>query len=151
MSMYTDILIDELDLATEGGYPLPVSDAASIGQDIKHAILESGYLTEMIAERNPQLRKALEQKVEMLAEDDQRIEPGTVVLQQLREPGQYMLIATTIHDGDFSVAFDTSTLFNPLYAEAASDRWPGVLDKTFGDWGEYYTEVFMPELWGNNG
>ena len=147
MSLYTDILIEDFDLATEGGYPLPVSNAASIGQDIKHMILESAYLTRMIAERNPQLRRSLEQKIELLAETDQRIVPGTVVLIEGLQTGDYTLQAETIHQGNFTTEFTSEALFNPITAEQSEDQWPGVQDKTFGDLGESFTEEFMPEVW----
>ena len=146
MTLYTDLLIDELDLATEGGYPLPVSNAASIGQDIKHAILESGYLTQMLAERNPVNRANWEQQIELLAEEDQRIIPGTVILDEGRA-GEYVLAAETIHQGNFTVELSTQTLFNPLYGEQSDDQWPGVQDKTFGDLGEAFTTIYMPTVW----
>lgn len=82
MTIYSDIKIpttDDLAL-DEHGQAAMVTDRDVIAQDLIHAIRESGYLTEMVAERNPERRRLLLQNIILLAEDDERIVPGTVTL-----------------------------------------------------------------------
>lgn len=60
-----------------GQQPDYCSDAYSIAQDVKHAIMESGLARELQAERNPALRADVLLQIEQTAESDARIIPGT--------------------------------------------------------------------------
>lgn len=74
-----------IDLLVQGGgvdfdagqQPVYTADLVSIAQDVKHAILESGLVRELQAERNPTLRNDVLTRIEMLIETDDRIEPGS--------------------------------------------------------------------------
>ena len=55
---YWDLRIVGNDIALDvGRQPLKLADRASIAQDIAHMIRERGYLTAMIAERDPRKRR----------------------------------------------------------------------------------------------
>lgn len=79
--LYIDLLIEGRDLVlNSGNEPTLCNNKVSIGQDIVHSILESGIATELIAERSPTLRGDILTRLELLIEEDDRIEPGTVVI-----------------------------------------------------------------------
>lgn len=79
--LYIDLLIDGRNFVLNpGNEPTLCNNSKSIGQDIVHAILESGLATELIAERSPTLRGDILTRLELLIESDERIEPGTVVI-----------------------------------------------------------------------
>lgn len=79
--LYIDLLIEGRNFVlNSGSEPELCNNKKSIGQDIVHSILESGLATELIAERSPTLRGDILTRLELLIEDDDRIEPGTVVI-----------------------------------------------------------------------
>ncbi|MEI9743579.1 DUF2590 family protein [Enterobacter ludwigii] len=84
MSHYTDLLITPAGDFTldSGNEPVICRDLDSIGQDIRHAIIESGLATQLVAERSPTLRDDLMTQIELLVEDDERLIPGTIVVNQ---------------------------------------------------------------------
>ncbi|GEM77351.1 DUF2590 family protein [Vibrio sagamiensis] len=75
---YIDLLVNDGGIDFDAGQqPIYTSDRNSIAQDIKHAIIESGLLREMQAERNRALRADVLTRIEMLVEQDKRIVPGS--------------------------------------------------------------------------
>lgn len=99
---YVDLLITNRDFTLNPGYePEVCGDRQSIGQDIIHAIYESGLMTDLIAERSPTLRADIFTKLEMLIEDDDRIVPGTVDLQE-ESPQRLWITASTYEFGPVS-------------------------------------------------
>ncbi|AUP76395.1 DUF2590 domain-containing protein [Enterobacter sp. EA-1] len=81
--LYVDLLIENRNFVLNTGRePVLCNNSQSIGQDIVHAILESGLATELIAERSPTLRGDILTRLELLIESDERIEPGTVVISE---------------------------------------------------------------------
>ncbi len=81
--LYIDLLIQNGDFSLNTGRePELCNNRQSIGQDVIHAIIESGLATELIAERSPVLRADLFTRIEMLIEDDERIVPGTVEISE---------------------------------------------------------------------
>ncbi len=82
MATYSDILIESDDLSVDENCQTKIiEDRSVILQDLIHAIRESGYLVEMIAERDDERQRLLQNKIIELAEDDPRIIPGTVVFE----------------------------------------------------------------------
>ncbi len=76
--LYVDLLVTEGGIDFDAGQqPTYTADRNSIAQDIKHAILESGLLRELQAERSRAIRADVLTRIEMLIESDERIEPGT--------------------------------------------------------------------------
>ncbi|WP_427195073.1 DUF2590 family protein [Morganella morganii] len=78
-SLYIDLLITGRDFTlNSGNEPVLCDNRVSIAQDCVHAIIESGLATQLVGERSPTLRADLRNQIEMLVEDDERIVPGTV-------------------------------------------------------------------------
>lgn len=78
-SFYIDLLITDRDFTlNSGNEPVLCDNRVSIAQDCVHAIIESGLATQLVGERSPTLRADLRNQIEMLVEDDERIVPGTV-------------------------------------------------------------------------
>lgn len=65
-------------MLNSGNEPTLCHNRISIGQDTKHAIIESGLVNELIAERSPVLRADIMMRMELLIESDDRLIPGTV-------------------------------------------------------------------------
>lgn len=104
MPQFIDLLIENNDLVLNiASEPQLISDRASIAQDIKHAIRESGLLVEMIGERHPEQRQRLIQELTLLVEDDERLIPGTIVFHE-SSPGRYFLMADTFDYGPVEVS-----------------------------------------------
>jgi len=100
---YQDLLIEDGDVALDAGRnPVLIQDRAVIAQDIKHAILESQLAVELIAERSPSLKADIRTKLELLVEEDVRLVPGTVRLEEPKE-GMIYIFAKTIDFGDLTV------------------------------------------------
>ena len=81
-----------------GQQPSYCSDLYSIAQDIKHAIMESGLLMELVAERSPVLREDVLIQIEQLTESDVRIVPGTATITE-SSIGDITLTAETYEYG----------------------------------------------------
>lgn len=96
---YFDLYIAADGIALDSfGLPLSVDARASIAQDIKHMIRESGYLVQMIAERNGQQIQRYMNLIEEMVENDLRIQPGTAEFQR-QDDETFLLTATTIKYG----------------------------------------------------
>lgn len=111
MSKWQDILITDRDITLDpAGIPVYVIQRPSITQDIVHMILESGLLIELIGERSRAKWTGNMTRIEMLVEDDQRIIPGTVVI-DWNNPEQMVLFAQSVM-GEVSVPL--SVPHNPV-------------------------------------
>ncbi|WHI45042.1 DUF2590 family protein [Microbulbifer sp. VAAF005] len=92
---YQDLLIVNNDIALDSlGVPMGISDRASVAQDIKHMIRESGLLVELVGERQSDKWALNLSRLENLVESDSRIEPGTARLS--RDEGEILVTATTV-------------------------------------------------------
>ena len=97
---YQDILIENGDVVLDAGRnPILIQDRAVIAQDIKHAIIESNLAVDLIAERSPSKKADIRTKLELLVEEDVRLVPGTVRLEEPTE-GTIYVFATTSDFGD---------------------------------------------------
>ncbi|EGQ9714869.1 DUF2590 family protein [Vibrio alginolyticus] len=97
---YQDILIENGDVVLDAGRnPILIQGRAVIAQDIKHAIIESNLAVDLIAERSPSKKADIRTKLELLVEEDVRLVPGTVRLEEPTE-GTIYVFATTIDFGD---------------------------------------------------
>ncbi|HEK0400936.1 TPA: DUF2590 family protein, partial [Proteus mirabilis] len=47
-----------------------------------HAIVESGLATQLVAERSPTLRADIRMQIVLLVEDDERLIPGTIIVDE---------------------------------------------------------------------
>lgn len=104
--LYIDLLIDNGDFVLNAGYePELCNNRQSIGQDIVHAILESGLITRLIAERSPTMRADIFTQLELLVENDERIVPGTVEITE-ENLARLWVTASTYEFGSLSYRVD---------------------------------------------
>ncbi|EKO3922791.1 DUF2590 family protein [Vibrio metschnikovii] len=100
---YQDILIENGDVVLDAGRnPVLIQDRAVIAQDIKHAIIESNLAVDLIAERSPSKKADIRTKLELLVEEDTRLVPGTVRLEEPKQ-GTIYIFAKTLDFGDLNV------------------------------------------------
>lgn len=77
-NFYLDILIEDEDIKLDAGkQPHLVNARSCIAQDLKHMIIESGLLVEMIGERDRNKRKTSIVRITLMVDGDYRIKPGT--------------------------------------------------------------------------
>lgn len=96
---YLDLWINGEDLTLDSGnQPIICYNRTSIAQDIKHAILESGLATLLIAERSRILRRDIILQIVLLVEDDERLIPGTIFIEE-ETLGRLRLTADTYDFG----------------------------------------------------
>lgn len=97
--LYLDLLITDGDITLDSGnIPTICDNRVSIAQDIKHALMESGLVTALIAERSPVLRSDIFLQMILLAEEDERLVPGTIAIEEERL-GKLWLTAETADFG----------------------------------------------------
>jgi hypothetical protein len=82
MNTYIDLLITGGALTVSSGEPTNTQDRHCIGQDIKHAIMESGLARKLLAERSPTLRADVMTQIELLVEEDTRLVPGSIKVKE---------------------------------------------------------------------
>ncbi|MGX2949377.1 DUF2590 family protein [Ursidibacter sp. B-7004-1] len=98
--MYIDLLITGEDITLDSGaIPQLCDNRISIAQDIKHALLESGLVTALIAERSRIIRKDILLQMVLLIEEDERLVPGTIdIIEQSSE--RLLITAETVDFGE---------------------------------------------------
>ena len=104
MADYVDLLIASNDIALTGNHEILIDNRASIAQDIKHMIRDSGLLVEIIGQRN---REAVEQnlkRIERKVEDDLRIVPGTARVNRTNVDTVFYVTAKTEKYGNLEVS-----------------------------------------------
>ncbi|HHX8450546.1 TPA: DUF2590 family protein [Vibrio diabolicus] len=100
---YQDILIENGDVVLDAGRnQILIQDRAVIAQDIKHAIIESNLAVDLIAERSPSKKADIRTKLELLVEEDVRLVPGTVRLDEPTE-GTIYVFADTMDFGELKL------------------------------------------------
>lgn len=105
-SLYIDLFIQNGNFVLNtGSEPELCNNRKSIGQDIIHAIIESGLATQLIAERSPTLRADIYTRLELLIEDDERIVPGTVEISEESQK-RLWITASTYEFGGISAQVD---------------------------------------------
>lgn len=97
MDKYFDLLITDRNFTLNAGFePILTKNERSIGQDITHAIIESGLATELVAERSPTLRYDVFTRIILLVERDHRIIPGTVHIRE--ETAERLYLTANTYD-----------------------------------------------------
>ncbi|WKD23619.1 DUF2590 family protein [Pseudoalteromonas sp. KG3] len=93
-----DLNIIEQDIALDNfAVPSQLTNSDVIAQDIKHRIIESGKLTELIGLRNKNIVAKILTEIELIVEQDDRLTPGTIkVIKQLT--GEINVTAQTSED-----------------------------------------------------
>lgn len=106
--LYFDLLINGEDITLDSGnVPTLCYNQQSIAQDIKHAILESGLATQLIAERSKILRRDIILQMIFLVEDDDRLIPGTIIIDE-ESPTRLFLTAETYDFGAINLGIDVN-------------------------------------------
>lgn len=104
--LYIDLLIENGDFVLNAGNePELCNNRKSIGQDIVHSILESGLVTQLIAERSPTMRADIFTQLELLIESDERIVPGTAAISE-ESQSRLWVTASTYDFGSISSRVD---------------------------------------------
>jgi len=112
MSIYTDLHISNGDVVLDAGKnPLYLTDRAAIAQDIAHAILDTGLAHLLVSDRGTGVTADTQIKLKLLVEDDVRILPGTVRIEQVTS-GQWWVYADTIDFGPVSAPITTAPEVN---------------------------------------
>jgi len=102
MSLYRDLHIANGDLVLNAGNnPAYLTDRAVIAQDVVHAILETGLAHLLIADRGTGVTADTQTRIKLLVEDDTRVMPGTVRVEQVQN-GTWWVFADTIDFGPIS-------------------------------------------------
>ncbi|MFD1806256.1 DUF2590 family protein [Pasteurella oralis] len=97
--LYFDLLITSEDITLDSGnQPIICDNRVSIAQDIKHALIESGLATLLIAERSRILRRDIILQMILIVEEDQRLVPGTIFIDE-EDQGRLRLTAKTYEFG----------------------------------------------------
>jgi len=102
MSLFLDLHINNGDVVLDAGLtPTYLTDRAVIAQDIVHAILDTGLAHLLVSDRGTGVTADTQIKIKLLVEDDVRIMPGTVRVEQVSS-GQWWVYADTINFGAVS-------------------------------------------------
>ena len=103
---YIDLFVNHGGVDFDAGQqPRYTSDIMSIAQDVKHAVLESGLVRQLQAERNRTLRADVLTRIEMLIETDLRIEPGSASAIE-QSASLILLQANTVKFGELELGVD---------------------------------------------
>ena len=79
IDLHIDFAVVDGDFVLNGSLsPSTVKAADTIAQDIKHRILESGLLVQLIGLRNQNGIKPILTELELLVEQDNRLKPGSI-------------------------------------------------------------------------
>ncbi|MGI2173973.1 DUF2590 family protein [Shewanella basaltis] len=102
MSQFIDLHIQSGDVVLDAGLtPTYLTDREVIAQDIVHAILDTGLAHLLVSDRGTGITADTQIKIKLLVEDDVRIMPGTVRVEQPSQ-GQWWVYADTIDFGPIS-------------------------------------------------
>ncbi|WP_351015006.1 DUF2590 family protein [Shewanella sp. AC91-MNA-CIBAN-0169] len=109
MSQFIDLHINNGDVVLDAGLnPVYLTDRAVIAQDIVHAILDTGLAHLLVSDRGTGVTADTQIKLKLLVEDDVRIMPGTVRIEQVSS-GQWWVFADTINFGPISSSIIQTT------------------------------------------
>lgn len=109
--LYIDLLITDGSFTlNSGNEPVLCNNRQSIAQDNRHAIIESGLATRLLAERSPTLRADIRMQMVLLVESDERIIPGTVLVTEVPPlSGKLLIQADTEDFHDEPFIFEVAT------------------------------------------
>ena len=101
MAINIDLNIINGDLSLDAELtPIQLTETQVISQDVKHRILESGLLVQLVGLRNNNAIAMILTEIELVVEQDERITPGTIeVIRPLQ--GQISVKAQTIDKGEY--------------------------------------------------
>ena len=92
-----DIKITDNDIALDvAGIPEQVTDRGTIVQDIKHMLMDTGVVVQLIGERSTRQWQLALNRIEGMVEDDLRIIPGSVVIHRPEHNTLYITANTEL-------------------------------------------------------
>lgn len=104
---YSDLLIVDGALSLDiGAQPDLTNTRASIAQDVKHMLMDSGLVTKLLAQRSATLRADVYTEMELLIETDTRLVPGSIEL-DVSTPELITVIAMTYEFGPVDLDVNT--------------------------------------------
>lgn len=107
MSLYRDIEIKNGDVVLDAGQNQSyLTDRSAIAQDIANSIIENGLAHLLVGDRGTGIIADTKIKIKLLVEEDIRVLPGTVQVNQL-DNGQWWVFAETIDFGPLSTSIET--------------------------------------------
>lgn len=99
-----DIRIENGDIAESLSDALYLNGREAITQDVQHAILESGLLPLLVAERSDTGQRDILNRILLVMEDDRRIIPGTArTVPVSGRSGLFIFTATTYEYGQITL------------------------------------------------
>lgn len=104
--LYWDLLITDEDLTLDT-YAMAqrCNNQESIAQDMKHCLLESGLVTELIGARSHILRNDIYLKMILLIEEDERLVAGSIDITE-QGIGRLLITASTVEWGEISLTLE---------------------------------------------
>lgn len=91
--LYKDLLVTDEDITLDAGRnPVMVYDRDCIAQDLVHMIRETGLLVELLGNRNEVMRAATLIKLELAIEEDERVVPGSVIIEEPKLGELYVVV-----------------------------------------------------------
>lgn len=101
--LYVDLQFNDDDLVLDtAGEPVLITDRDCITQDIKHMIRDSGLMVQIIGQRDDNKVADHILALTLLIEEDERLIPGTVEIEQT-ETGVFFIAALTFDFGGISL------------------------------------------------
>lgn len=106
MTDFIDLLVVNGDFVfDEIGNTELIDQRASIAQDVKHLLIESGILFLLLGERSRRKLLALKKAIINKAEEDERLRPGTVELfRASADTGRFILTGETFQYGRINLS-----------------------------------------------
>ncbi|WBA86529.1 DUF2590 family protein [Endozoicomonas sp. GU-1] len=102
-----DILITDRDLALDvAGIPQQVTDRGTIAQDIKHMLMDTGLVVQLVGERSASQWQLAFNQIELQVEEDRRIIPGTVVIHRPEHNILYLTADTELGPVDVYIPME---------------------------------------------
>lgn len=106
--LYWDLLVTDEDLTLDvAGMAIRCNNQDSIAQDMKHCLLESGLVTDLIGARSPILRADIYLQMILLLEDDERLVAGSIDIVE-ESINRLRISAKTVEWGNIEIALDVT-------------------------------------------
>lgn len=101
--LYVDLQFNDDDLVLDpAGEPVLITDRDCITQDIKHMIRDSGLMLQIVGQRDKNTVDDHLISLTLLIEDDERLIPGTVDIEQT-DKGVFFITADTFDFGSVNL------------------------------------------------
>lgn len=106
--LYWDLLVTDEDLTLDvAGMAIRCNNQESIAQDMKHCLLESGLITDLIGARSRILRNDIYLQMILLLEEDERLVAGSIdITEQTIE--SLLITANSVEWGEIAITLNTN-------------------------------------------